>query len=185
MPEDSVFATLMLSLKAGRQSNGIHFRKDETMAQTAERFLLSRLAWLGILALIVLSVYCLATGNFPAASAALVASAVILTSPALPGPHGERRGRQRMSPLLVIALTLVLLAGLWLNISPLYYWLFPLPLIVLGLLPVRIGVPLALVVMAVVLGVFASRSGDPARHQIIPPLVLSTALAGVFFLLWQ
>ncbi len=185
MPEDSEFATLMLSLNPDRQSNRIHLRKDETMAQKAERFLLSRLAWLGILALMVLSVYCLAIGNLPAAAAALVAAAIILTSPALPGPQREPSTRQRITLLLVLMLGLILLAGLWLNNSPLYYWLFSLPLIVLGLLPVRLGPPLALGLMAVILGIFASRSGDPVRHQVIAPLVLSTALAGMFFLLWH
>ncbi|MGM0570692.1 GGDEF domain-containing protein [Marinobacter sp.] len=154
------------------------------MAQKAERFVLSRLAWLGILALLALSAFCLVTGDYTAAVAALVSSGIILTSPALPRPH-IGRGWQLLNQLLVLTLALVLVTGLWLGSSSLHYWLFTLPLIILGLLPVRTGVPLTIITMAVILAGLGALAGNPVRHQIIAPLVLTTSLAGVFFLLWH
>lgn len=154
------------------------------MAQKAERFLLSRLAWLGFLALLALSAFCIATADLPAALAALVTAGIILTSPALPRKQASELW-QLINRLLILALALLLVTALWFGSASLHYWLFALPLITLGLLPPRIGVPLTLVVTVALLAGLGSRSGDPSRHQLIAPLALTIALAGVFFLLWQ
>ncbi|MCK7543902.1 diguanylate cyclase [Marinobacter bryozoorum] len=154
------------------------------MAQKAERFLLSRLAWLGALTLIALSAFCLVVRDLPTALAALVASGIVLTSPALPLAQ-PTRAWQLINHMLVLTLALVLVSGLWFDSSTLLYWLFALPLITLGLLPARIGFPLTVIAIAVILAGLGALTGDPARHQVIAPLILTTALAGVFFLLWH
>lgn len=152
------------------------------MAQKAERFVLSRLAWLGSLALLALAAICLALGDHLTGLAALVAGGVIWTSPALPRARHQRLWRLG-NQLLVLSLTLIMVAGLWLGNTPLKYWFFALPLIILGLMPPRFAVPLvAITVITLLLGLGAM-TGDPSRHQIIGPLVLTTTLAGVFFLL--
>ena len=181
MPDDGAFGTLMLSFIPDRQSNGTNFRKDESMAQKAERFVLSRLAWLGTMALLALAIFCLVTDDIPAALAALVTAGIVRTSPAL--PLGQQRHWQLANHLLILSLTLILVTALWLDSASLRYWLFALPLFILGMLPPRTGVPLALVAMATFLLGLASLTGDSSRHQIIAPLVLTIALAGVFFLL--
>lgn len=152
------------------------------MAQQAERFVLSRLAWLGSLALLALAIISLPLGNPVPALAALIAAGIIWTSPALPRQRHSRLWRLA-NHLLIVALTLVLVVALWLGIEAMRYWLFALPLIILGLLPPRLGPALALIWLATVLLSLTSLVGDPQRHQIISPLALTTALAGLFFLL--
>ena len=152
------------------------------MAQKAERFVLSRLAWLGSLALLALAAFSLILGNLIPALAAAVAAGIVWTSPALPR-HRHARLWQLANHLLVLLLTLVLVAALWLGIDAMKYWLFALPLIILGLLPPRLGPALTLVSLTIVFLALASLSGDPQRHQITSPLALTTALAGLFFLL--
>ncbi|MFW5824583.1 MAG: GGDEF domain-containing protein [Marinobacter sp.] len=151
------------------------------MAQKAERFILSRLAWLGSSALLALSVFCLIVGDVLTALAALVTGGVIWTSPALPR-SGHWRLWQLGNQLLVLALALILVAALWFDTTALEYWFFILPLIVLGLIPGKLAVPLTVLTMAVLL-VGLGTAAAPLRHQIIAPLALTAALAGVFFLM--
>ena len=152
------------------------------MAQKAERFVLSRLAWLGSLALLALAVFSLITGDPLPTLAALVTAAVVWTSPALPR-HRLPRLWQLANHLLVLLLSLVLVAALWLGTTALNYWLFALPLIILGLLPPAIGPALTLVSLGLAFLALTAMTGDPQRHQVISPLALTTALAGLFFLL--
>lgn len=157
-------------------------RKDDTMAQKAERFVLSRLAWLGSLALLTLAIFCLTLGNLLPALAAVLTAGIVWTSPALPR-HRYTRLWQLANHLLVLLLALTLCAAVWLGIEPMTYWLFGLPLIVLGLLPPRLAPALTIVAMAIVLLALIAMTGDPQRHQVISPLVLTAVLAGLFFML--
>ncbi|GGY68463.1 hypothetical protein GCM10007071_14050 [Marinobacter zhanjiangensis] len=152
------------------------------MAQQAERFVLSRLAWLGSLALLALAVVSLPLGNPVAALAALIAAGIVWTSPALPKQRHPRLW-QLTNQMLVLGLALVLVIALWLGIDAMRYWLFALPLIILGLLPPRLGPALTIVSLTLIFLGVTSLVGDPQRHQIISPLALTTALAGLFFLL--
>ncbi|MFC4259399.1 GGDEF domain-containing protein [Marinobacter lacisalsi] len=152
------------------------------MAQKAERFVLSRLAWLGSLALLALALLSLFLGRPLPALASVIAAGIVWTSPALPRHHHPRLW-QLANHLLVLLLSLVLVVALWLGTEPMRYWLFALPLIILGLLPPKLGPALAIVSLALVMPALATMTGDPQRHQIISPLALTTALAGLFFLL--
>ena len=152
------------------------------MAQKAERFVLSRLAWLGSLALLALAMACLFLGKSVPALASVITAGIVWTSPALPRQRNPRLW-QLANHLLVLLLSLVLVVALWLGVESMRYWLFALPLIVLGLLPPRLGPALAFVSLALVILALTTMAGDPQRHQIISPLALTTALAGLFFLL--
>ncbi|SFR73799.1 diguanylate cyclase (GGDEF) domain-containing protein [Marinobacter daqiaonensis] len=151
-------------------------------AQKPERFVLSRLAWLGCLLLIALSLFSLLADQPVTALAALLTAGIVWTSPALPRHRLSRRW-QLANQLLVLLLTIVLLSALWLGSEPLRYWLFALPLIILGLLPPRLAVPLLAIVLVAALITLATLQGDPQRHQIIAPLSLTALLGGLFFLL--
>lgn len=152
------------------------------MAQKAERFVLSRLAWLGSLALLALAIFSLTFGKILPGMAAAITAGIVWTSPALPR-HRHPRLWQLANHLLVLLLALVLVATLWLGVGPMQYWLFALPLIILGLLPPKLGPALTMVSLILVFLALASMTGDPQRHQVIAPLALTAALAGLFFLL--
>ncbi|WP_328189410.1 GGDEF domain-containing protein [Marinobacter sp. OP 3.4] len=152
------------------------------MAQKAERFVLSRLAWLGSLALLILAIFCLTLGKLFPALASVVTAGIVWTSPALPR-HRHGRLWQLANHLLVLLLALVLGAALWLGNEPLTYWLYALPLIILGLLPPRLAPALTIVSMVIAFLALTSMAGDPQRHQVISTLALTTILAGLFFLL--
>lgn len=152
------------------------------MAQKAERFVLSRLAWLGSLTLLTLAIVSLSFGKSLPALASVIASGIVWTSPALPR-YRHPRLWQLANHLLVLLLSLVLVVALWLGVESMRYWLFALPLIILGLLPPRLGPALTVVSLTLVILALTTMAGDPQRHQIISPLALTTALAGLFFLL--
>lgn len=152
------------------------------MAQKAERYLLSRFAWLGCLALTAIAITSLTNGHYMIAAASLLGAAVIWTSPALP-----RRLPQRpwdmLNGLLTVALTLLVTASIWLDTEALRAWLFVVPLLVLGLLPPRRSVLLVVLFVAIILPTLGTLYGDPTRHQIISPLLLTAGLALIFFFL--
>lgn len=152
------------------------------MAQKAERFLLSRFAWLGCLLLLGLTMLTLSGGLFLVAAATLTAAAVIWTSPALPlGSRGKFW--PRLHQALVILLVVVITASLWSRQEVLRFWLFALPLVALGLLPTLAGVIAVLAVVAAVMIAVPGMAVDPDRHQLISPLLLMTTLALVFLFL--
>lgn len=153
------------------------------MAQKAERFVLSRLAWLGTGSLMALALFHGLSADWAISLAALVTAGIVWTSPALPRSSKPRLW-QLANQLLVLVLTLILVLSLWLDVQPLRYWLFALPLIVLGLMPPRLGMALLGVAMIAVLLALATLQGDPQRHQIIAPLVL-TAILGTLFLMMR
>ncbi len=152
------------------------------MAQKAERFLLSRLAWLGCFALFTLAAISVFTGQFAITAAALISATIVWTSPALPRSQKPQLW-QLINRLLVLSLPLVLAFGLWLGVTPLRYWLFALPLVIPGLLPPRIGIALLAISLVVIVALLSSLQGDPQRHQVISPLLLTAGLGGLFFLL--
>lgn len=152
------------------------------MAQKAERFVLSRLAWLGSLTLLALAMVSLFLGKPLPALVSVIAAGIAWTSPALPR-HRHPRLWQLANHLLVLVFALTLIIALWLDVEAMRYWLFALPLVILGLLPPKLGPALTIISLSLILLALTALAGDPQRHQIISPLALTTALAGLFFLL--
>lgn len=150
------------------------------MAQKAERYLLSRLAWLGTLVLTAVSVTALLAGHLAAGVAAGLCTAIILTSPALP-PRIPIRVRKPLHRALVLTLATLVLLSLWRAPAQLQSWLFLLPLLLTGLLPARLAAALVLATIALALFALGAMTGNPERHQMISPLMLTTALTLIFF----
>lgn len=150
------------------------------MAQQAKRYLLSRFTWLGFFALVFLALTAFLQDQTTAALAAIFGAAVILTSPALPATL-PRTTRKNLHRLLVLVLVALILASLKLDAPELRSWLFLLPLILAGLLPSRLALVLVITALAVAVFTLSTLTGDPGRHQMISPLILTTVLTLVFF----
>lgn len=152
------------------------------MAQKAERYLLSRFAWLGCLALAAIAITSLTHDSYATTAAALLGVGVIWTSPALPRRLPPRIWNI-LNSALTVTLVVVITASIWLDTNELRAWLFMVPLLLLGLLPPRQSVLLVALFIAVILPALTALYGDPTRHQIISPLLLTTGLALIFFFL--
>lgn len=150
------------------------------MAQKAERYLLSRLAWLGTLTLSVLAIVALLSGHPPTGVASALCAAIILTSPALP-PRLPVSIRKILHRALVLALAALVLLTLWRAPAQLQSWLFMMPLLLVGLLPARTAAGLVLLTILLAVLTLGSMAGNPERHQLISPLMLTAALTLIFF----
>ncbi|MDV2077477.1 GGDEF domain-containing protein [Marinobacter xestospongiae] len=148
------------------------------MGQMADLFLLRRFARIGCGALMILALYALATSLWVAGVAALLAAALIWTTPAF-GPDRPRQPWQSLTRGLLIALTLLLCGSLWQTPWTIGHWLYALPLIAFGLLPLSWASLLSLFCVGAVMGANQVAVGDPVRHQFISSLLLTLALSGL------
>lgn len=152
------------------------------MSQMAELFLLSRFARFSFAALLALGAFTAWQGVGIAAVAALTGAALIWTTPAFRPGH-SRQPWQAMSWVLALALVLTLCASLWVQPWILGHWLYALPLITFGLLPLGWAALLTLLGTASILAANQAAVGLPERHQFISSLLLTLCLAGILIFL--
>ena len=148
------------------------------MGQMAELFLLSRLARISCAALLGLALYTVFKGTWTASVTAVLGAALIWTTPAF-SPDRSRQPWLTLNRVLLVALALTLCASLWRTPWVIGHWLYALPLIAFGLLPVGWAALLTLIGMITVVAANQLAVGEPERHQFVSSLLLTLALSGI------
>lgn len=152
------------------------------MAQMAEKFLLSRFAWFSCAGLLALSLIMLLTGNLLTAAAAGAGAALVWSSPAF-RPGRNRQPWLAMSRLIFLALALILLTSLGAGPQGLAHWLYTVPLIAFGLMPVAWAATITTLTVVAVIIANQWTTGIPERHQLVSALLLTVALSCVLVFL--
>ncbi|SFM74748.1 GGDEF domain-containing protein [Marinobacter zhejiangensis] len=148
------------------------------MGQMAEIFLLSRFARISCTALVALALFTAYQGAGLAAAISLTAAALVWTS----SPFHPGRARQpwlTINRTLLVLLAALLLASLWSPPWTIGHWLYAMPLIAFGLLPVGWGALLTLFCVVAIVVANQAAVGDPGRHQFISSMLLTLALSGI------
>lgn len=152
------------------------------MSQMAELFLLSRFARFSFVALLVLAIFTAWQGITVAAVASITGAAMIWATPAF-RPGRSRQPWLAMSWALLLALVLTLCASLWVPPWVIGHWLYALPLIAFGLLPIGWAALLTLFGIVAILVANQAAVGLPERHQFISSLLLTLSLSGILVFL--
>lgn len=148
------------------------------MGQMAELFLLSRFARISFLALAALALYAAYKSEGLAAVTALLAAALVWTTPAF-RPGRSRQPWLMINRVLLLLLCAALLASLWNPPWIIGHWLYAMPLVAFGLLPVGWGALLTLICVVALVIANQAAVGDPGRHQFISSMLLTLALSGI------
>ncbi|OEY66725.1 GGDEF domain-containing protein [Marinobacter sp. X15-166B] len=152
------------------------------MPQKAEQFLPSRLARFSSVALTALALYMTLLAAWLPATLAVAGALLIWSSNTL-APAGQSVLRTFLNRLLLLAVILAAVLGLWLGPLSLSHWLYALPLIAFGLLPRGWATLTTVLIMAAAIAANQALTGDPTRHQLISSLLLTVALSGVLIFL--
>lgn len=146
------------------------------MAQMAENFLLSRLSRTGFVLLIAIAIFASTQGEHLTVIAALLASALVLTSSAFSANRSEAHWpiAHRITFGL---LALALLSSLWLGPWSLVHWLYVVPLIAFALLPVAWAATITVACVAMSMLAISALAGMPERHQMISAFLMTIVLS--------
>ncbi len=146
------------------------------MAQMAENFLLSRLSRIGFVVLIAIALFASAHSEQLIVVATLLAAALVFTSSAF---HQNRSKGfwPVLHQIIFLALTLALVASLWLGPWSLVHWLYVVPLIAFALLPVPAASALSAVCILLAMIAVSWSTGLPERHQMISALLMTIMLS--------
>ncbi len=152
------------------------------MSQQAEKFLLSRFSRFSCLALAGLALFMAMAAIWLPATIAATAAMLVWPSHTFK-PARPRQPWLILNRLLLVTITLTLGLGLWLGPISLSHWVYALPLIVFGLLPLSWAALVTLLIMVAAISANQTLAGDPTRHQLISSLLLTVALSGVLIFL--
>ncbi|MCH8499205.1 MAG: diguanylate cyclase [Marinobacter sp.] len=152
------------------------------MPQAAEKFLPSRLARAGILLFALVSLVALTAAEWLTLALAVLTAALIWLQFAS-GRHRQQRHRLALGRSLSLVIAGLLCLAFWAGKPAPAFWAFALPLVLFALWPLWLAVLLTLSFVFLLMVLAANGQFGPEHHQLIPALILTTLLSGVFIFL--
>ncbi|MBN7771558.1 GGDEF domain-containing protein [Marinobacter daepoensis] len=148
------------------------------MPDTAEKFLPGKFSRSGFIAFGLTTGVCLFLGEMLAAVAAAAAAGLCLAGTNLRQDRQSRPWPQ-LRAFFLIALTLTLIASLWLGPWSLSHWLYALPLVFFAMLPTYLAATTTVLLLFLILAGTQWAVTLPDRHQMMTALVLTTLLSAI------
>ncbi|MBD3641035.1 MAG: GGDEF domain-containing protein [Marinobacter sp.] len=148
------------------------------MAQTADKFLLTRLSRVGFAAFLAITLLSALLGQ-PLMAAVAAAAAGIVISGRTFHPARAKQPWPLIQRLFFIALTLLLLSGFVIGPWALTHWLYAVPLVAFSLFPPAVAMILTLTVTVLAMTGVWWATGLSDRHQMISAFLLTLLLSGL------
>ncbi|MDX1816923.1 MAG: GGDEF domain-containing protein [Marinobacter sp.] len=152
------------------------------MAQTAEKFLLSRLSRAGFAGLIIIAIASALLGD-PLMSAVAAAAAGVVISGRNFHPARKKQPWPAIQRLFFVVATGLTLSAFLLGPWSMTYWLYAVPLIAFALFRPVIAASLSLAVCVLVMAGTQWMTGLPDRHQLVSAFLLTLMLSGLLVFL--
>jgi len=152
------------------------------MAQTADKFLLTKLSRAAFAAFLAMTLLSALFGQ-PLLTAVAAAAAGVVISGKRFHPTRARKPWPLVQRLFFITLTLLLLSTFVTGPWALTHWLYAVPLVAFSLFPPAVAMALSLVVTVLAMAGVWWATGLPDRHQMISAFLLTLLLSGLLVFL--
>ncbi|MFO7530407.1 MAG: GGDEF domain-containing protein [Marinobacter sp.] len=152
------------------------------MAQTADRFLLTRLSRAGFVAFLAITMLSTLLGQ-PLMAAVSAAAAGVVISGRTFHPARAKQPWPLIQRLFFLTLSLLLLSGFVVGPWTLTHWLYAAPLVTFSLFPPAAAIILTLAVTVLAMAGVWWATGLPDRHQMISAFLLTLLLSGLLVFL--
>ncbi len=152
------------------------------MAQTAEKFLLTRLSRTSLAVFVAMAVLCAILGEPLTAASAAAAAGVILSGRSFHPGRGASPW-PTLQKLFFATLILLLITSFWTGPWALSHWLYGLVLVAFALVPRGIATLVTVVIVILAMAAAQWAEGIADRHQMISALLLTILLSAVLIFL--
>lgn len=152
------------------------------MAQTADRFLLTRLSRTGFVVFVAIALLSALFGEPLLTAVAAAAAGVVISGRTF---HPARAGKPwpQVQRLFFLAVVVLLLSGFIVGPWTLTHWLYAVPLAAFSLFPPAAAITLTLVTTVLAMAGVWWATGLPERHQMISAFLLTLLLSAVLVFL--
>jgi diguanylate cyclase (GGDEF)-like protein len=152
------------------------------MAQTAEKFLLTRLSRTSLAVFVAMAVLCAILGEPLTAASAAAAAGIILSGRSFHPGRGTSPW-PTLQKLFFATLILLLITSFWTGPWALSHWLYGLVLVAFALVPRGIATLVTVVIVVLAMAAAQWAEGIADRHQMISALLLTILLSAVLIFL--